>query len=566
MNDSPGSPSRLDKLPWLGICLCIGALLSIKLGQDAFWDTKNYHLYNAWALLNHRYAQDIAPASMQSYFNPLLDLPYFLLSTGLLAHWPRTLAATQGLWFGALCYIALRIAFRLAQYQNRKPRWVDLIAVAVGVSGTMAVSQTGLTANEVPLGFLVLLSLYQLMPLFESHPQKPWRAAFIAGLSGGLAAGLKPTAIIYLPALGLAVLLAPGKPGRRLTLGLTFAAGAILSFLLSYGWWGLHLYHLSGNPTFPLFNQIFRSDLIPPMSMTDVRFKPRNGMEWAFYPFYWLHKRAGLVTESPFADGRYALAMLGLLLIAICKALRSRREKGREEETMQPVVRLIIAFISLSYLCWLALFSILRYAVAIESLTGIVMLIAVQAASSFARDHRIRARHVNSGMGILLLVVAATTHYPHWGRTGFGKQVFAISTGELKPGSLVLLGGIPSAYIVPFLPHALQIDVIGLNWFVGASRGYPFWHAVQQRVSKHNGPLYVVLRDGDKGDLDLLHSLVPDLSTGVCQPIASNLEQAAHDGPGSLRLCLAYRNETGRNDSREGTADIQTTTNHLGGG
>ena len=121
MHHLPPPSRHLDRLPWLGICLCIGALLSIKLGQDAFWDTKNYHLYNAWAFLNHRYARDIAPASMQSYFNPLLDVAYFLLSTGPLAHWLRMLAAVQGLWFGALCYMMLRITFRLAHYQHRKP-------------------------------------------------------------------------------------------------------------------------------------------------------------------------------------------------------------------------------------------------------------------------------------------------------------------------------------------------------------------------------------------------------------------------------------------------------------
>ncbi|GLQ89561.1 hypothetical protein [Dyella flagellata] len=541
MNLSPTSKWSLDKQPWLGICLTVGALLSIKLKQDASWDLKNYHLYNAWALLNDRYARDLVPASMQSYFNPLLDLPYYLLSTGPLEQWPRLLAAVQGLWFGALCYVVLRIAFRLAEYQGRKPHWGDLIAVLIGVSGTMAVSQTGGTSNEIALAFFVLLGLYLLMPLFHGAVQRPLLAVWLAGLSCGLAAGLKPTAIVYLPALGLAVLLAPATMGRRLKWGAAFTVGAALAFLLSYGWWGWHLYRLSGNPVFPLFNQIFRSDLIPPMSTVDARFLPRDAMQWVFYPFYWLHKRASLVTEPPFADPRYALTMLSLALIAVFALLGSRRKLSAARTVTHPVIRLFGVFLSLSYLFWLVLFSILRYAVAIEALTGIVMLMAVQAWIFIPRDDQTQQKIIGLSMGVLLVLIAATTHYPGWGRIRFGKQVFAITTNDVPPGSLVLLGGIPSAYLIPFFPHSQQIDFIGLNWFVQVSDRHRLWNTIQQRLEQRKGPLYIVLRQDDKDDLDLLHSLTPDLSIGDCRPILSNLDHEPGVDSGDLRLCLAHR-------------------------
>ena len=55
------------------------ALVSLLRGQDTNWDLRNYHLHNAWALIEGRVGVDLAPAQMQSYFAPLLDVPYFLL-------------------------------------------------------------------------------------------------------------------------------------------------------------------------------------------------------------------------------------------------------------------------------------------------------------------------------------------------------------------------------------------------------------------------------------------------------------------------------------------------------
>jgi hypothetical protein len=50
---------------------------SIHLGVDQMWDLKNYHLYNPLAALDDRYLYDIAPAGLQSYYNPILDFPFF---------------------------------------------------------------------------------------------------------------------------------------------------------------------------------------------------------------------------------------------------------------------------------------------------------------------------------------------------------------------------------------------------------------------------------------------------------------------------------------------------------
>ena len=191
---------KLDARLFTGVwalfaCLLAGAIYAVQKGQGSSWDLKNYHLYNAWAFLHDRLTIDLGPVGLQGFFNPLLDLPYFCLGTGWLHRWPRALSGVQGLWYGALVFVVIRIAARFAQIRGRTFGYVDLLAVAVGVTGTMVLSQTGTSTNEVPLALLVMLGFYVLLPAAASAPGAPsaaLRQALVAGLLCGLAAGLKP--------------------------------------------------------------------------------------------------------------------------------------------------------------------------------------------------------------------------------------------------------------------------------------------------------------------------------------------------------------------------------------
>jgi hypothetical protein len=62
---------------FLVTCVAVSSAISIALGQDANWDLQNYHFYGPWALLEGRaFGWDIAAAQLQTYLNPLLDLPF----------------------------------------------------------------------------------------------------------------------------------------------------------------------------------------------------------------------------------------------------------------------------------------------------------------------------------------------------------------------------------------------------------------------------------------------------------------------------------------------------------
>jgi hypothetical protein len=94
----------------LASLLVLSGLYSIYLGADRNWDLLNYHFYVPFAFLHARLSFDVQPAQAQTYLNPLLDLPSFVLIR-LFNSYPRfvgfVLGAINGvsLWLGA-CSVA----------------------------------------------------------------------------------------------------------------------------------------------------------------------------------------------------------------------------------------------------------------------------------------------------------------------------------------------------------------------------------------------------------------------------------------------------------------------------
>jgi hypothetical protein len=111
--NAPSSPSTRGwrDAATLALCVAVAGLVSWRRGQDANWDLQNYHYYNAWALLTGRLDRDIAAAQLQTYLNPLLDVPFYLM---VAADWPPRLIAFAlavpagvGAWLLAKCLLIL---------------------------------------------------------------------------------------------------------------------------------------------------------------------------------------------------------------------------------------------------------------------------------------------------------------------------------------------------------------------------------------------------------------------------------------------------------------------------
>src|SRR5271165_597037 len=61
---------------WIWALAIIGliALQASRTASDADWDLRNYHLYNAHALITGRFWSDIAAAQMQTFLSPVMDI------------------------------------------------------------------------------------------------------------------------------------------------------------------------------------------------------------------------------------------------------------------------------------------------------------------------------------------------------------------------------------------------------------------------------------------------------------------------------------------------------------
>jgi hypothetical protein len=63
---------------WAIIYFIALGIISVILGQDVSWDLRNYHFYNPYMLLTGRFKYDVLPAQIQTFFNPLMDVPFFV--------------------------------------------------------------------------------------------------------------------------------------------------------------------------------------------------------------------------------------------------------------------------------------------------------------------------------------------------------------------------------------------------------------------------------------------------------------------------------------------------------
>ena len=258
-----------------------GGLFSWLSGQDATWDLLNYHLYNPFALLTGRLSTDIMPAGIHTYLNPLLDVPLYWMIQHFNSH-PQLIAWLQGLWGGALGFVI----YKICQLIFDQDKTLSLLAGAIGITGSMNLSQIGLSYNEVPLAFFMCTSFYFLLLFLLKHPsQIRWAvaSAFLAGMAGGL----KYTAAPFVMGLTLAFFSNIRQFQKPLRTCCWFAVGGLSGFLITNGFFMLHLYQAYGNPLFPFFNSFFNSPYFDPVNFEEIRFYPRSIWQWLFYPFFW---------------------------------------------------------------------------------------------------------------------------------------------------------------------------------------------------------------------------------------------------------------------------------------
>jgi Glycosyltransferase family 87 len=416
--------------------LVAGALCAWFSGEDINWDWLNYHEYGAFALLKGRFDIDVVPGGFQSFLNPLVYVPAYVLRHGVGAPlWGILLGAIHGLNLALVWWLCRLLLGTSASV------WVLLASVAIAAFGPMTLSEVGTSFADILTALPVIAGLGLILSAGERHAVR----LAAAGLLIGAAAGLKLTNATFLIGAGIS-LLALDRPMRKIG---AFAAGSAAGALATGGVWGWMLWQQFGSPMFPFFNSIFRSPEAPLAPVADGRFRPHGLADAMAYPFYWLigdHRSS----EFAFRDPRFAVVAI-LLVLTIGAGL------ARKAQILRPRDKQFLLFFVVSYGLWLEMFSIQRYAIVLELMAApLIVLLLLRLFEALYGPERTQASYVPAACVVIAaLAIVVWTQPSDWSRRPWSNPYQPqLAGGALSTPATYLLLEKPTGYIVPLLPPA----------------------------------------------------------------------------------------------------------------
>jgi hypothetical protein len=414
------------------------------LGQDTDWDLQNYHFVDSyWVLVNHM--RDTAPAQLQTYLSPVLDIPFYYA----VEHLPPRLT-------GFLLGLVQGLSFPLLYLINRhftRQRLVALGLAALGMFTAGALAEVGTIFGDALLAPVFFAAILLGLMSFDasragvSPSVRPRVLLVCAGALAGLAAGLKFAELPIALGTALAFLLAGGTVGERVR-RTTWAAGALVAgVVVSYGWWGYELATRYGNPVLPYLNQIFRSSYAPSTSNSG------SGLglfDILFYPFVWTLHPAEV---SGLSFREWSMPVVEILIVAAVAiaAIRSALLRRYVRVFSNDKQRYIVGMAVISYFVWVLQFNQYRFLIPMEMLSFTLIFVCLQSICSNTQ----RESFVVIGTVAMALVCVLSEQPMNWGRSAWSRSYFSVSLPRAlgsHPASVLMVGRNPDGFVVPFFP------------------------------------------------------------------------------------------------------------------
>jgi MFS family permease len=463
MPTSPQSKSPSDK-PWtesaVVLCLCVGATAGYAMyaGQDRNWDLLNYHLYTVHAWLTDRMFQDLAPAQIQTWINPAVLLPQYLL----IQHAPPIVA---GALMGAIAGINGPLLWVIVRrLQDRDSSRLSLasasLVVITGLSGSIFMGFIGTTFPEYLCAPFVLASVACLVA--DNQSDLGASRFVFAGFFLGIATGLKLTYLIYALGMFAALLVLWPALGFGVTSIASFAVGGIAGFVLAAGYWSVKLWYAFRSPMFPYFNGLFKSPWTGPTNFVDPRFVPPSFVNaLVSYPFAWLLGIWQPTNESFFREPRFAFAAALLpmaLIVTVLRTLNGPPDRHRSDGAAVRNFWFVAFFFLFSFGIWLKQFGVQRYALPLELLTGVIALLSLESVLG-------RSRETVAVLSTLVLFALAWTRPPDFDRMPYGHRWFGVEAPQRtgSPTLYIMMSWRPMSYTIPFLPKEDRFIRLGGN-------------------------------------------------------------------------------------------------------
>jgi hypothetical protein len=529
-------------LPVLLLSPFLFGLISLCLGQDANWDLRNYHLYNAYAFLTGRISGglDLLPSQAQFFLNPLPDVPYYWMAT----HWsPRTAGFVMGCVQGLAFPLLFMLAFlSLTEPRNHRKSATCLALAALGMYSVLGLAELGGNLHDTVTSLGVLLSavlvLRRLDFLAAGAGAEGLIRAAVYGLPAGLMAGLKMTCMSFSAACCVALLAA--VPSRRgLFLAAAFGTGLAAGFAVTYGWWGLQLLGHTGNPVFPMLNNVFRSPLLPPVPVWDYRL-PQGVMSRLFFPFLF-GIGPELVANVPSRDLRIPVLYALFFAAAI---LRLRNGAPKDALARKLPARYLLCLGAAGYAFWLCINIVYRYLAPLDALAPLLIV--------FCLDYLPGTRKARAETAATVLIALALLVKPgDWGRKSqWQDELVSVSPPPAKliaepAKTLVLMAGFdPYSYLIPAFPAETGFLRIDSRSFPAGS-GYSLLELARTRIHDHRGPMMLLLPESHfDAHVGALKPYGLALDAKTCKRLTDNLWEAQLDNrsePGTSSFPHYYK-------------------------
>jgi len=436
---------------------------------------------------------------LQTYHNPLPDIPFYLM---VKAGWrPTRIAFALAVPAGIAAYFLLKLLpFFFRDLPVRDRQMATAVAFAVGITSAMAIGVLGTTMNEWPGTALTIAALWVIFsPLAaDPHAPIPRRALVIAGVLCGLAAGAKLTFGMF--AVGLCVAILSRTSWRRafgeaLVFGLAVLAGTAVTA----GPWMWALWTHFGNPVFPYANEWFKSPWWGQYETIGRPYGPHTLREWLAFPFTLAAPREFYVAEVKYVDARlpalYGFALMaGAAWLAQRAFARTSGDRNARATLSGSAVtwRVIAVFWVVSFVIWTQQFSIYRYLVPLELLSGALLVALLR--------YLLRPAITGTVTVVVAAALIASTSPPDWWHIDFGRRWFDVKVPWVAPNALVVLtSNAPMAYVLPFLPADARH--FGLNNSINdPDRDTLMEDTIVRAIREHTGPMYSLSYPAGTGD------------------------------------------------------------------
>jgi hypothetical protein len=511
----PGAPEWL----FLAGVIAFWAVFVVSHGEDRSWDFRNYHWYIPYAFLHGRLGFDVAVAHQATYYNPLLDIPFYWLATHTHAWFALgALGAAQGTNIIPL-YLIARSILRIKQREI-----VAAILSLLCMTGSLTLYLAGTTYYDNVMSVFVLAGLALIVTERDRLRAGSLRhGAFIALAAGFLVGGAVGLKLPEAPfALGFAAALAilPGDWRHRGSRLLAGGLGGIAGTALFAGYWFGQMAHATGNPLFPYFNQYFHSPLALTASYRDMRFIPAGLKLQLLFPLLFSIDWR-VADDLPFQDIRVGLAYV-LVIVSLPLAALARMffpGHAREPLVARDASVAILAFAAVSYVAWLKIFGIYRYILLLEILAPLLIVLCVEI---WPLPERARLTIA----GALLLGVVCLTRAEMADRAPVGDPYIQVTIPAIAhPDKTMILmtGETPLGYLAPSFPP--QIPILRIDgWMIQPRDGSRLTVQARARVDRFRGDLYVVFNTFEAArNKDALANYGFAVRAAECRDIVTNL-------------------------------------------